>query len=139
MRIRSKVLTGRIDPNGNANLNWAGMEDFFHLHRGEGVIVRVCLVPKEPSERLTNYFFGYVVKEMRNAYYEVGYEFSDSQAYDEIRKVCPMFFEEIRENGKWIRRAKEWEELDISEAVNAVAWIQRYASENLHYIIEDPQ
>ena len=33
---------------------------------------------------------------------------------------------------------REWEELDSAEAVEVVAWIQRYMAENYYTILNDP-
>lgn len=139
MRVRSKTLFGRIDARGELKIHSDALTDFARLHKGAAVKIRVEIVPNEPTERLTNYFFGYVVKEMRQAFISVGNDFNEQETYDEIRKNCPVFFEEKRENGEWKRVEKEWEELDTAEAVEAIAWIQRWASTEMYWIIDDPK
>lgn len=139
MRVRSKTLFGRIDAHGELKIHADALADFAKLHKGAAVKIRVEVVPNEPTERMTNYFFGYVVKEMRQALISVGNDFNEQETYDVIRKNCPVFFEEKRENGEWKRVAKEWEELDTAEAVEAIAWIQRWASTEFYWVIDDPR
>ena len=139
MRLRRKTLWGRVGKNGAIEAHWNELEAFCRLHPNKAIVLRVEIQPTEPSEKLTNYWFGYVVKEMQRAMYESGYDYSEAQTYDAIRKNCPLFLEEKRENGVWKVRAKEWEELDIAEAVEVIAWTQRWASEEFYWIIDDPQ
>lgn len=139
MRLRRKTLWGRIDKNGTPNVHWNELEDFCKLHPNKAIIVRVEVQATEPSEKLKNYWFGYVVKEMQRAFYDLGYNYSEARTYDEIRKNCPLFLEEKRENGEWKTRVKEWEELDVAEAVDIIAWTQRWASEEFFWIIDDPR
>lgn len=139
MRLRNKTLFGRIDERGVLKIPVEAMEDFCRLHPGRAVILRLEVQSVPPSQRLTNYFFGYIVKEMRQAFATTGNDYSEEQTYDQIRANCPLFWEEKRENSSWKRRAKEWEELDSSEAVEAIAWIQRWASTEFFWIIEDPR
>jgi hypothetical protein len=108
------------------------------MHKGRSLLVRLEVQSIEPTERMTNYFFGYVVKEMRNAYENLGESLTEAQTYDKIRANCPVFLEEKREKGEWKTRGKEWEELSVEEAVEAIAWIQRWASMEFGWIIDDP-
>lgn len=108
------------------------------MHKGRSLLVRLEVQSIEPTERMTNYFFGYVVKEMRNAYENLGESLTEAQTYDKIRSNCPVFLEEKREKGAWKTRGKEWEELSVEEAVEAIAWIQRWASMEFGWIIDDP-
>lgn len=137
MRVRSKTIFARIGDGGELNLS--ALAPFLKLHRGSSVIVKVDVAPLEPTERMTNFFFGYVVKEMRLAYDSLGSDYTEEQTYDQIRANCPVFFEEIRENGEWKRKEKEWEDLDTAEAVEAIAWIQRWAATEFQWIIDDPR
>lgn len=109
------------------------------MHKGRSILVRIEVQSIEPTERMTNFFFGYVVKEMRRAYESLGEMLTEQQTYDKIRENCPIFLEEKRENGSWRVRAKEWEELSIEEAVEAISWVQRWASENFQWVIDDAQ
>ena len=139
MRVRTKIIFGRIDGKGVLKIHLDPLADLCKLHPNAAIKLRAEIVPMEPTERMTNFFFGYVVKEMRLAFDSVGCDYTDEQTYDQIRANCPMFFEEIRENGEWKRRAKEWEDLDIAEAVEAIAWIQRWAATEFQWIIDDPK
>lgn len=139
MRLRNRTLFGRIDASGALKIPTAPLEDFCKSHPDRAVIVRLEVQTITPSQRLTNYFFGYVVKEMRQAFATQGNDYSEEQTYDAIRAQCPVFWEEKRENRSWKRRAKEWEDMDSAEAVEAIAWIQRWASSEFYWIIEDPK
>ena len=79
------------------------------MHKGRSLLVRLEVQSIEPTERMTNYFFGYVVKEMRNAYENLGESLTEAQTYDTIRANSP-----------------------------AIAWIQRWASMEFGWIIDDP-
>lgn len=138
MRIRRITFWRRIGIDGNLYLG-ERLAEFCAMYKGKPAIVRVSVQSEEPSEKLTNYFFGYVVKELQRAMHENGEDMREAQVYDRIRTECPLFLEEKRENGKWKTRAKEWEELDVAEAVEVVAWVQRWASENYFWIIDDPE
>lgn len=139
MRLRTKILFGRTDKNGRLKIHEEELEAFCRLHPNKAIVVRLEAYATPPSTRLTNYFFGYVVKELRQALFVKGEDLSEAQTYDLIRSICPHFLEETREKGAWKTRAKEWEELDSTEAVDTIAWIQRWASEELYWIIEDPK
>lgn len=139
MRIRRKTLYGKIDGKGRLGFSQAVLDDFCRLFPNKNVIIRVEPQPEEPSEKLTNYFFGYIVKEMQSAMYESWELTSEEKVYNEIRRNCPLFLEEKRENGKWETRVKEWEELDLAEAVEVVSWVQQWAAEEFNWIIDDPR
>lgn len=139
MRLRRKVLWGKIGKKGEMIVHWDEAEAFCRLHPDKNLIIRLEIQPTEPTEKLQNYWFGYVVKEMQRAMYESGEDLTEAQVYDRIRKNCPCFLEEKRENGVWKVRAKEWEELDSAEVVEAIAWVQRWASEEFYWIIDDPK
>lgn len=138
MRVRRITLWRRIGRKGEFSLGEKA-EEFFRLHADSPVLVRIEIQPAEPTERLSNYFFGYVVKTLQRAIYEGGENVTESQVYDRIRRECPLFLEEKREKGRWKTRAKEWEELDVAEAVEIVAWVQQWAAENFYCIIDDPE
>ena len=135
MRVRHKTIFGRID--GKGELKMPPTADFCVLHKGASVKITIDIMPLEPTERMTNFFFGYVVKEMRSAFESFGNDYTEEETYNEIRKNCPLFFEEKRVNGEWKRKAKEWEDLDTAEAVAAIEWIQRWASMEFKWVIED--
>ena len=57
-----------------------------------------------------------------------------------LKSLCPVFLdEEYLGNGKWKKRKKEWEELDVAESVEFCAWVQRLASIEFNQVIQDPQ
>ena len=139
MRVRTKILFGRTDKSGHLKIRNEELDAFCRLNPDKAVTIRLEAQATPPTTRLTNYFFGYVVKEMRQAFFSQGEDLSEAQTYDTIRSQCPHFLEEKRERGTWKTRAKEWEELDITEAVDAIAWVQRWASQEYCWIIEDPR
>lgn len=138
MRIRSKTIFTRINKNGELSPFTLDVLEFLRLHANKNVIIRIDLQPTTPSERLTNFFFGYIVREMQNAVMEQGEHLSKEGTYNFIRKNCPLFLKEERKNGEWKVMLKEWEELDSAEAVEVIAWIQQWASENFGIILDDP-
>ena len=138
MRLRRKVLWGKVDAKGELKINMDDLRNFCRMHPNRSVAVRVEVQGIEPTERLKNYWFGYVVKEMQRAMYEGGNDLTEEQTYNEIRRSCPLFVEEKYE-GSWKKRLKEWGELDKAEVVEIVAWTQRWASENFNWVIDDPK
>lgn len=139
MRLNKLILWSRIGERGGLSLPRDRIAQFSSMHKGRSILVRIEVQSIEPTERMTNFFFGYVVKEMRRAYESLGEMLTEQQTYDKIRENCPIFLEEKRENGSWRVRAKEWEELSIEEAVEAISWVQRWASENFQWVIDDAQ
>lgn len=139
MRIRNKAIVGRIGDDGELIANWPVMAEFLAMHKGKAVILRAELQPKEASEKTKNYFFGYIVPEMRNAYLENGEHLTKSETYDRIRNACPLFIKEERVNGEWRRRLMEWEELDQCECNEVIDFIVQYAAENFYKILDLPQ
>lgn len=137
MRLRTLILWTRIGERGGLKIPADRVTQFASMHKGKSVLIRMEIQSIEPTERMTNYFFGYVVKEMRRAYDSLGESLTDEQTYNKIRENCPVFLEEKRENGAWKTRAKEWEELSIEEAVEAISWIQRWASMEFEWVIDD--
>ena len=114
------------------------MDEFCRMHPNRSIILRAEIQSKEPSSKLKAYFFGYVIKEAQRAFYDAGEDYTEEQTYNRIRSVCPLFLSEERVEGKWKVRMREWEELDSAEAVEVVAWIQRYMAENYYTILNDP-
>lgn len=138
MRLRRKTIVGKITPTGELNAPWQVLEDFCSMHKGRGVILRAEILSKEPSEKTKAYYFGYIVPEVQEAVAQVyGERFTKSQTDEWLRKQCPLFIEETRENGKWRARIKEFEELDPAEANEAIEWVFQFAGENLNLILDD--
>ena len=137
MRLRTLILWTRIGERGGLKIPADRVARFSTLHKGRSVLIRMEVQSIEPTERMTNYFFGYVVKEMRRAFDSIGESLTEEQTYNKIRENCPVFLEEKRENGSWKVRAKEWEELSVEEAVEAISWIQRWASMEFEWVIDD--
>lgn len=139
MRVRRKTITGRFNSKGALEAPWDMVEAFGMLHRDQGVIVRFEIVPKEPSERLANFVFGYVIPELQGMFHDNGEDYTKEQTYNRIRELCPVFLEETYTQEGWKRRVKSWEELDSAEAVEFVAWVQRWCAENYSFYIADPE
>lgn len=137
MRLKSLILWTRIGDRGGLKIPTDRVTQFASMHKGRSLLIRMEVQSLEPTERMTNYFFGYVVKEMRWAFDSIGECLTDKETYDKIRWNCPLFLEEKRENGEWKTRAKEWEELSVEEAVEAISWIQRWASMEFQWVIDD--
>lgn len=138
MRVRNKTLMGRIGENGELNLHWDALKEFLSSHKGKVAIVRVELVAVEPTEKTRNYFFGYIIPELKNAFMENGEHLTKEETYNKIRGLCPLFIREDRVEGKWKRRIVEFEELDQAEANEAIDWIIQFAAENLYTPLDPP-
>ena len=138
MRVRNKTLMGRIGKNGELNLHWDALKEFLSSHKGKVAIVRVELMAVEPTEKTRNYYFGYIVPEMQTAIMEAGEHKSKEETDLFLRCSCPICYEEKRENGRWVRRVKEFEELDQCECGEFIDFIKQFAAENYYKIIDDP-
>ena len=138
MRVRNKTLMGRIGENGELNLHWDALKEFLSSHKGKVAIVRVELMAVEPTERTRNYFFGYIIPELRNAFMEQGEHLTKEETYDKIRMLCPLFAEEKRENGQWRKTYKEFEQLDQAEANEVIDWLFQWSAENLYKVLDNP-
>ena len=140
MRIKKKTLVGRIDDKGNLIAPLQLLGDFCNLNKGRSVIIRIDVQPQEASEKLRNYVFGYVVPEMQRILHDNGEDYTREQTFNYLKSLCPVFLdEEYLGDGKWKQRKKEWEELDVAEAVEFCAWVQRLASIEFNQVIQDPQ
>lgn len=140
MRVRKKTAIGRIGANGVLSLPWDSFNEFCNQHRGKVAIVRIEIQPTEPSEKTANYYFGYIVPTMQSVFYEVyGERWTKSQTDQKIRELCPLFYEETRENGKWRARLKEFEELDQAEINDAISWLFQFAAENFNVVLQDAE
>ena len=139
MRVKRQTIVGRIDTKGELQLPWDKLKDFANLNKDRAVIVRVEIQPKDPSEKLRNYVFGYAIPEMQRILYDNGEDYTKAETYEVLRGRCPVFLEETFDDKGWHARRKDWEELDSAEAVEFVAWLQRYAAENYSEIILDPE
>ena len=129
MRIKKKTLVGRIDDKGNLIAPLQLLGDFCNLNKGRSVIIRSEVQPQEGSEKLRNYVFGYVVPEMQRILHENGEDYTREQTCNYLKNLCPVFLdEEYLGNGKWKQRKKEREELDVAEAVEVCARVQRLES-----------
>lgn len=139
MRVRRKTLWGKIDKKGELQAYMGEVEAFLKMHPDKNVLIRYEIQPISPSQKMTNYFFGYIVKTLQRAIYDADSSLTERQTYDLIRDNCPVFLEEKRENGEWKVRRKDWEELDSAEAVEAIAFIQQWAAENYYCILDDAE
>ena len=140
MRIKKKTLVGRIDDKGNLIAPLQLLGDFCNLNKDRSVIIRIEVQPQEASEKLQNYVFGYVVPEMQRILHDNGEDLTRAQTFDYLKSLCPVFLdEEYLGDGRWKQRKREWEELDVAEAVEFCAWVQRLASIEFNQVIQDPQ
>lgn len=125
MRVRRKVAIGQIDKKGNLDFYKGELEAFCKMHPNSAVTIEVKILPKNPSDKLTNYYYGYVVKEMASAIYESGERMTDEEVDAFLKANCPL-------------RVDKFELLDSAEQVEFVAWLQQWAAENYYKIIDDP-
>lgn len=139
MRLLKKILSGRIDSKGKLQINKDSLQEFCQMHKDRAVFVRVDVQPKEPSQKLKNFVFGYIVPTMKWVFHDNGHDFNEEQTWYEIRRSCPIFIAESYTIDGWQVRVREWEELDSAEAVEFVAWVQRWCAEHFHYPLDDPQ
>lgn len=140
MRLRRKTIVGKIDSKGNLNAPWQVLQDFCSMHQNRGVIIRAEILSKEPSEKATNYFFGYIVPELQGILMDVyGERFTKEQSYDWIRKQCPLFVQEERIKGEWRATLKDWEQLDQAECNEVIEWIIQYCAENFYQVLDYPK
>ena len=138
MRLTRKTVYGRIDNEGKLSCFMGELEQFAKLHPDRGVIIRVEVQPKEPTDRTRNYYYGYCVPEMQSAMLENGERYTKAQVDYIIRSACPLFFDEQWENGKYKYRIKEWDELDQAETNEFIEWLYQWAAENYSKILESP-
>ena len=139
MRVRRKTIYGKITSKGELQAYRGELDEFCKLHPDRGVIIRVEIQPKEPSERTANYYFGYIVPEMQNVFMSEGGEhLSKAETDFRLRENCPICIEETRENGKWRKSVKDFEMLDQAEANEFIEWIFQWASENYYKILDNP-
>lgn len=131
-------MVGRIGERGEIQCSWDMLQDFCSSHKGKPVILRLEIQPSEPSERTRNYFFGYIIPELRNAFMEQGEHLTKEETYNKIRMLCPLFAEEKRENGQWRKTYKEFEQLDQCEANEVIDWLFQWSAENLYKILDNP-
>lgn len=138
MRVRSKVFAVRLGEHGEIIAHWDKVGEFCGQHKGKAAFMRIELQPTEPSEKTKNYFYGYIVPELRNAFMENGEHLTKEQTYNRIREICPLFSEQTRENGQWRTHLKEFEDLDQAEANEVIDFLFQWAAENLFLILENP-
>lgn len=116
------------------------LEDFCSLHKGKGIILRAEILAVEPSDKVTNYFFGYVVPEMQGMLMqEYGERYTKEQTYEWMKRQCPLFAREERADGRWRVGYKDFEELDSAEANEVIEWAVQYAAENFYQILDYPK
>ena len=140
MRLRRKTVIGRIGDEGRRDLPMEALEDFCSLHKGKGIILRAEILAVEPSDKVTNYFFGYVVPEMQGMLMqEYGERYTKEQTYEWMKRQCPLFAREERADGRWRVGYKDFEELDSAEANEVIEWAVQYAAENFYQILDYPK
>ena len=139
MRVKRKTIVGKINAKGELSAPWDILKYFCNLNKERAVIIRVEIQPKEPSEKLRNFVFGYAIPEMQRVFHDNGEDYTKAKTFEVLKAQCPVFLDEHYEEDGWHTRVKEWEELDSAEAVEFVAWLQRFAAENYYEIIQDPE
>lgn len=139
MRIQKKVLTKRISSDGELHLDCVELKEFARLHPNRAVVVRVELLPVEPSKKSFAYYWKVVVPTMQQGFYDKGYVLTLEQTEKVLRQISPCMQDDKWENGKLSKRTKELDEVDASELNEMIEYLKIYASENLDTYIEEPE
>jgi hypothetical protein len=136
MRIRKIAVTRRIS-KGEISLETADIKEFFRQHEGKAVIVRIELLPVEPSEKAKAYYWKVIVPTIQRCLYERGYDLTKRETDEFLRDQMPVCKEETYEGGKLKERLKEVEELDAAELNEMIEQIKIWAADNLEIYVEE--
>ena len=135
MRIRKIAVTRRL--SSELSLDTPDVKEFCRQHEGKPAIIRIELLPTEPSEKAKAYYWKYIIPTIRRELYERGYDFTNEETDNLIRNIMPVCIEETYEGGKNKRRTKEIEELDAAEINELIEQIKIWAAENLEIYVEE--
>ena len=139
MRVRSKLLWGKIDAFGELRISKEEIAEFCRLHPGRSVAVRLDIVPKEASEATSCYYYGYLLHTVQGIFLEAGERMTKAQIDAYLRSLCPICYEEKWENGELKSRVREYEEMDQAEINEYIEYLYQYFAENYQCVLESPR
>lgn len=139
MKSQRITLTKRINKSGTLYLDTPDLQEFCRQHPDRAVIVRVELLPIEPSQKSLSYYWKVVVPTIQRGLYDTGVNYSISQTDKFIRSNMPVTLEETWEDGHVKTRVRTLDELDTAEINELIEQLKIYAAENLYVYIEEPE
>lgn len=139
MRLRKKVLWGKINNNGVLEISDEELYSFTQLHKGKRVKIVLDIMPQALSPRLVNYYYGYVIPSLTRAFYDKGNRMTESECEEFLRSISPVCLVESWEEGKHKQIIKAVDGLDNAELMEHIEFLKQYGAENLETFIDDPE
>ena len=113
------------------------VKEFCRQHEGKAAIVRIELLPTEPSEKSKAYYWKCVVPTIQRELYDRGYDITKAETDEFLRSEMPICRDETYEKGKLRARIKDIEELDTAELNEMIEQVKIWAAQNLEIYVEE--
>lgn len=136
MRIRKIAVTRRLNKDGEISLDTPDIKEFCRQHAGKSAIIRIELLPIEPSQKALAYYWKCVIPTIQRELYERGYDLTKSETDEFLRSEMPVTIEESWE-GALKRRIRPLDELDAAELNELIEQIKIWAAVNLEIYVEE--
>lgn len=140
MKPREKSATGIINDAGKLSMYMGELNEFFKQHKGERVIARFFVAPKQSSAALVGYYYNYVVPTIRQGMAELGERKTDEQTELFLREISPIMQVENVDLSTcaYNTTLKEIRRCSNAELVEHIEFLKQFAAENLNVFIEEP-
>lgn len=139
MKNRKINVFGKINNEGRLMMQ-PELTEFIRAWANSRVVATFEILPDNPSEALTGYYYHYVVPTMKAALWESGDRTNEKECEQWLRNTSPITNNyEWKNDFGWARQVKEITDLSSAELVEHIEFIRQMAAEEYSIYIEDPQ
>lgn len=139
MKNRKINVFGKINNEGRLMMQ-PELTEFIRAWANNRVVATFEILPDNPSEALTGYYYHYVVPTMKAALWQSGDRTNEKECEQWLRNTSPITNNyEWKNDVGWTRQVKEIAELSSAELVEHIEFIKQMAAEEYSIYIEDPQ
>lgn len=116
------------------------MNEFLLKYPNRRFSIRITINDPETTKGLRGYYFSTIIPMLRIAFYEQGEIYTEKDTDEFIRSISPvMQIDNVDiETGEYTTHTARISEISNETFRIFISWIQQYAAENLHILIENP-
>ena len=132
------TYNGRVKDGKLHIIHRSNFDHDIELLEGKEVEITIQRKRKKRSLPQNSYYWGVIVKIIRNELYELGSIYTHKQVHGILKEMFLKVDEPIGDDGLFISRVKSSKELSTSEFMDYTAQVIRWAAEFLNCVIPDP-
>ena len=139
MKNRKINVFGKINNEGRLMMQ-PELTEFIRAWANNRVVAEFEILPDNPSEALTGYYYHYVVPTMKAAFWEGGERMNEQETEYHLRELSPVTCKKEWNDGQWRYETDILNIYDLSSAelVEHIEYIKQMAAEEYSIYIEDP-